>query len=93
MQCQAQRRFDLKMDGYEPSELDRVDLKRHQAQLTGQFLIDRHGIVRNAYIECAREGLTGFGDMPPKRRSWPGCERSNLSRRRRMGLGQMKEAL
>jgi hypothetical protein len=22
------------------------------------------GIVRNTYIECAREGLTGFGDMP-----------------------------
>jgi peroxiredoxin len=53
-----------RLDGYEPSELDQVDLKRHQAQLTGQFLIDRDGIVRNAYIECAREGLAGFGDMP-----------------------------
>jgi hypothetical protein len=27
-------------------------------------VIDRDGIVRYAYIECAREGLAGFGDMP-----------------------------
>ena len=26
--------------------------------------IDRDGIVRYTYVECAREGLAGIGDMP-----------------------------
>jgi peroxiredoxin len=53
-----------RLDGYEPTELDLADFQRHQRQLTGHFLIDRAGIVRYTYIECAREGLAGFGDMP-----------------------------
>jgi peroxiredoxin len=53
-----------RLDGFEPSPLDEADFERHQAQLTGQFLIDQDGIVRVAYIECAREGMAGFGDMP-----------------------------
>lgn len=53
-----------RLDGYEPTPLDAADFQRHQAQLTGHFLIDRDGIVRVSYVECAREGLAGFGDMP-----------------------------
>jgi peroxiredoxin len=53
-----------KLDGYELSQLDQADLKGHQMQLAGQFLIDRDGIVRCTYIECEREGPPGFGDMP-----------------------------
>jgi hypothetical protein len=34
------------------------------AQLKGQFLIDREGIVRWANVECAVEGLAGVGKFP-----------------------------
>jgi hypothetical protein len=51
-----------RFDGYEATEGDHADFQRHQAQLTGQFLIDRDGIVRYTYIEGAR-GPEGFGDM------------------------------
>lgn len=53
-----------RLDGYEPTDADHADLERHQAQLTGQFLVDREGIVRWGNIECAREGPAGFGEMP-----------------------------
>jgi hypothetical protein len=53
-----------RLDGYEATEADHADLQRHQDQLVGLFLIDRDGIVRHSYVECAREGLAGFGDMP-----------------------------
>jgi hypothetical protein len=33
-------------------------------QLSGQFLIDRSGIIRWANIECAREGPAGLGKFP-----------------------------
>jgi hypothetical protein len=55
----AFRRFD----GYEATEGDHADFQRHQAQLTGQFLIDRDGTVRYTYIEGARDGVEGFGEM------------------------------
>jgi hypothetical protein len=32
--------------------------------MRGQFLIDRDGIVRWAYIECAKEGVAGVGKVP-----------------------------
>jgi hypothetical protein len=51
-------------DGYPRTELDEADFQRHQAQLTGLFLIDRDGVVRYSYIECGRDGLAGLGDMP-----------------------------
>lgn len=51
-----------RFDGYEATEGDHADFQRHQAQLTGQFLIDRDGVVRYAYIEGAR-GVEGFGEM------------------------------
>ena len=53
-----------RLDGYEATQADMADFQRHQAQVTGQFLIDRDGIVRYSFVECARDGLAGFGDMP-----------------------------
>ena len=35
-----------------------------QGIYTGQFLIDRHGLIRWASIECERDGLVGVGHMP-----------------------------
>jgi hypothetical protein len=52
------------LDGFEVTESDRADFERHQAQFTGQFLVDREGIVRWANIECAREGLAGIDKFP-----------------------------
>jgi hypothetical protein len=51
-------------DGYEVTPADRADFERHQAQLTGQFLIDRAGLVRWANVECARDGLAGVDRLP-----------------------------
>jgi peroxiredoxin len=53
-----------KRDGYQYTPADQADVDRQWPQLKGQFLIDRHGIVRWAYIECATEGLAGLGKMP-----------------------------
>src|SRR5262249_60929035 len=40
-----------KLDGYTPTEDDMADFERHRAQLTGQFLMDRDGVVRWAHVE------------------------------------------
>jgi hypothetical protein len=53
-------------DGYQVTQADQADFERHQAQLTGQFLIDRAGLVRWANIECARDGLAGVDRLPPE---------------------------
>lgn len=52
-----------KLDGYEVTPADNADFMRHQAQLIGTFLVDRDGVVRHAYVECA-EGPSTFGEMP-----------------------------
>ena len=39
-------------------------MERHQAQLTGQFLIDRQGVIRWSNIETERDGVEGFGRVP-----------------------------
>jgi len=52
------------LDGFEVTESENAELQRHQAQLTGQFLVDREGIVRWANIECAQEGLAGVTKFP-----------------------------
>ena len=52
------------LDGFESTEVDDADLQRHQAQLCGQFLIDRAGIVRWSSVECARGGPGSFGELP-----------------------------
>jgi hypothetical protein len=51
-------------DGYQVTAADQADFERHQAQLTGQFLVDRAGVVRWASIECARDGLAGVDRLP-----------------------------
>jgi len=53
-----------RLHGFEPTETDRDDEQRQFPQLVGQFLVDRGGIVRWAYIECAKEGLAGLGKFP-----------------------------
>jgi hypothetical protein len=53
-----------RFDGYEVSVEDQADFGRHRAQLTGQFLIDREGVVRWSHVECAREGLEGVDRLP-----------------------------
>lgn len=50
-------------DGIEQAE-HLLDLERHQAQLTAQFLIDAGGIVRWTNIECERDGLDGLDRFP-----------------------------
>lgn len=51
-------------EGFEPVESDQQDVLRHGAQLVGLFLVDRNGIVRWVYIECAGEGLAGMEQFP-----------------------------
>lgn len=53
-----------RMDGYANTETDQADMNRQFPQLKGLFLIDREGIVRWTYIECASEGLAGVGKFP-----------------------------
>lgn len=53
-----------KVHGYHRTETDARDFERHGIQLKGQFLLDRDGIVRWVNIECATEGLAGFGKFP-----------------------------
>jgi peroxiredoxin len=53
-----------RLDGYSETEVDRTDIQRQFPQLTGEFLIDRGGIVRWARIECAEAGMAGLGKFP-----------------------------
>ncbi|RVJ20728.1 alkyl hydroperoxide reductase [Sinorhizobium medicae] len=53
-----------KLDNYKYNETDQADMERQWPQLKGQFLIDRAGFVRWAYIECAADGLAGLGKFP-----------------------------
>ena len=49
---------------YEWTAADQEAFDAGQFQTTGQFLIDRDGIVRWANIECAKEGVAGVGKFP-----------------------------
>jgi peroxiredoxin len=51
-------------DGYPGTAVDEADMNRQWPQLKGIFLIDRDGIVRWTYIECATEGVAGIGKFP-----------------------------
>ncbi len=53
-----------RLDGFEVTESETAEFQRHQLQFTGQFLVDQHGIVRWANIECARDGLAGIDKFP-----------------------------
>ena len=52
------------IDGYTPNEADQRDMARQGAQVKGQFLLDRNGVVRWSNIECANDGFAGFGRFP-----------------------------
>jgi peroxiredoxin len=52
------------IDGYTPNDTDQRDLERQGAQVKGQFLLDRNGVVRWSNVECANDGLAGFGRFP-----------------------------
>jgi hypothetical protein len=52
-----------RLDGYTRTEDDMADFERHRAQATGQFLVDRDGVVRWVNIEGA-PGHTGVDQMP-----------------------------
>ena len=55
-------------DGFEPAPAELKDRRdwseRHGAQLIGEFLVDREGIVRWVNIEGATEGLAGLEKFP-----------------------------
>ena len=53
-----------RQDGFELTGTDEAERDRHGIQLTGQFLVDREGIVRWANVEFAREGQAGAGKFP-----------------------------
>ncbi len=53
-----------RLDGFEPGEGERQEFQRHQIQFTGQFLVDREGIVRWSNVEGDREGLRGMDKFP-----------------------------
>jgi hypothetical protein len=55
-----------KLDGYTNNVVDQADLERQWPQLKGQFLIDRDGVVRWVYVECATEGVEGVGKFPSR---------------------------
>lgn len=52
------------LDRFQPTPTDREDAERQFPQLEGRFLLDREGIVRWVYVECAKEGLAGVGKFP-----------------------------
>jgi peroxiredoxin len=54
------------LDGYKGTSTDQREQEATFTQLTGQFLIDRDGIVRWAQIECGKDGLSGFGKHPSR---------------------------
>jgi hypothetical protein len=53
-----------RLDGFEVTESEKAEFQRHQIQFTGQFLVDRDGIVRWTNIECARDGLASIDKFP-----------------------------
>lgn len=56
-----------RLDGFEAGESENAEFRRHQIQFTAQFLIDREGIVRWCYVECAKEGLSGVDKFPTEK--------------------------
>jgi hypothetical protein len=53
-----------RLDGFETTESENAEFQRHQVQFTGQFLVDRDGVVRWTNIECAQDGLAGIDKFP-----------------------------
>jgi peroxiredoxin len=53
-----------RLNRFQPTNTDHGDADRQFGQLKGQFLVDRESLVRWANVECAAEGLPGFGKFP-----------------------------
>lgn len=53
-----------RLDNYQPTDTDQREAQSTFTQMKGQFLIDLHGVVRWANIECGQEGLSGLGKFP-----------------------------
>ncbi|MBI4636885.1 MAG: alkyl hydroperoxide reductase [Candidatus Rokubacteria bacterium] len=53
-----------RLDGFKVTESEKAEFQRHQIQFTGQFLVDRDGIVRWTNIECAQDGLASIDKFP-----------------------------
>lgn len=53
-----------RLEGYQYTPTDEREAESTFTQLSGQFLIDRNGVVRWVNIECANEGLAGLGKFP-----------------------------
>jgi peroxiredoxin len=51
-------------DNYRRTEADTEELEIQWPMLRAQFLVDGDSIVRWANVECAKEGLAGFGKFP-----------------------------
>ena len=54
-------------DPYEWTAADQAAYDVGQIQTTGQFLIDRDGVVRWGNVEGARNGLAGLGQFPSEK--------------------------
>jgi hypothetical protein len=52
-----------RLDGFTPAESDHAEMQKHQAQLTGLFLVDKNGVVRWNFIEAQR-GLDSVTEFP-----------------------------
>ena len=52
-----------RLDGFTPAESDQAEMQKHQAQLTGLFLVDKNGVVRWNFIEAQR-GLNSVTEFP-----------------------------
>jgi peroxiredoxin len=53
-----------RLDGFRPTDTDREDTRRTWSQSAGEFLMDRGGIVRWAYVEYATGDLADIGKFP-----------------------------
>jgi hypothetical protein len=53
-----------RLDGFQTTDSERAEGERHQAQFTGQFLVDRDGVVRWSNVECAKDGIEGIDRFP-----------------------------
>ncbi|TIU06675.1 MAG: redoxin domain-containing protein, partial [Mesorhizobium sp.] len=66
MDVMAMNEFLNKKEGYEITEVDQQAMASSQAQLVGQFLIDRAGIVRWNFTEVLEDGLNTFRALNPE---------------------------
>jgi peroxiredoxin len=66
MNPMAASEFLNKKDGYEITEADETMIATGYAQLAGQFLLDREGIVRWSFTEVPEGGRRFFGAPAPQ---------------------------